>query len=512
MESHVLNNSNTQDKINPESLIEHLKSLSKTNEGISDGDLLSNLLDAIQPVDFLMEANPQANEMYENKKLKKEFDKNEIEKLREKLKVTQKQKLVLVIDNLLKFVNTNNSGLCVNNGCIYVYTGAYWKSIETSKFQLFLGDAATKMGIDKLSAKHFQYIENLFKQFNTSSYLHSPSNNSNKLSINLLNGTFDIEPNAIHLRSFNPEDFLIYQLPFQFYQSATAPLFHQFLNKVLPDKESQLVLSEYLGYVFLKNGTLKLEKTLLLYGTGANGKSVIFEIIKALVGNDNFCSYSLQNLTDDKGYYRAQIGNKLLNYSSELSGNLKAHILKLLVSGEPVDARLPYLNPFIMTQYAKLIFNCNELPKDIEHSHAYFRRFIILPFKVTIPPEEQDKELSQKIIKNELSGIFNWVLEGLQRLLKQKHFTECQESINSCNEYEKQSDSIRLFLEENNYKSDLKKQVLIKDIYPLYKSFCIEDGYRSVSKSNFIKRLQNMKIAVDRIGVGMIARISNDTF
>lgn len=138
----------------------------------------------------------------------------------------------------------------------------------------------------------------------------------------------------------------------------------------MPEEKSQHMLSEYLGYVFIQPTTLKLEKTLLLYGSGANGKSVFFEIVNALLGAENVSSYSLQSLTNDNGYFRAKLADKLVNYASEIKGNLQTAIFKQLVSGEPVEARLP----FSLTKYANLIFNCNELPKDIEHTNAYFRR------------------------------------------------------------------------------------------------------------------------------------------
>ena len=173
-------------------------------------------------------------------------------------------------------------------------------------------------------------------------------------------------------------------------------MFEAYLNKVLPGDEGvkkQMILAEYLGYLFIKTETLKLEQVLLLYGTGANGKSVFFDIVNALLGSENVSSYSLQNLTDDKcGYFRAMLANKLVNYTSEINGKLETAIFKQLVSGEPVEARLPYGEPFTLTNYAKLIFNCNELPKDVEQSTAYFRRFLIIPFDVTIPEAEQDKE------------------------------------------------------------------------------------------------------------------------
>src|SRR5690606_24227191 len=116
------------------------------------------------------------------------------------------------------------------------------------------------------------------------------------------------------------------------------------------DPERQRVLAEYLGFVFIKHGSnaLKEEKALILYGTGANGKSVFFEVVNALLGTDNVSSCSLQSLTNDNGYFRAKLANKLVNYASEINGNLEASIFKQLVSGEPVEARLPYGQPFIL--------------------------------------------------------------------------------------------------------------------------------------------------------------------
>ena len=143
---------------------------------------------------------------------------------------------------------------------------------------------------------------------------------------------------------------------------ASAPVFMRYLSKVLPHIELQNILSEYIGYVFIPSSLLKLEKTILLYGAGANGKSVFFDVINALLGRENVSNYSLAKLTDENGYYRAMIGNKLVNYASEINRKLDTAFFKQLVSGEPIEARLPYGQPFILENYAKFIFNTNELP------------------------------------------------------------------------------------------------------------------------------------------------------
>ena len=78
-----------------------------------------------------------------------------------------------------------------------------------------------------------------------------------------------------------------------------------------------------------------------------------------------------------------------------------------------------------MENYAKLMFNCNLLPRDIEQSEGFFRRFLIIPFSVKIEEAERDPELAAKIIAQELPAVFNWVLQGLRRLIRAKAFTDC---------------------------------------------------------------------------------------
>lgn len=176
-----------------------------------------------------------------------------------------------------------------------------------------------------------------------------------------------------------------------------------------------------------------------------------------------------------------------------------------MVSGEPVEACLKYGQPFTMTEYAKFIFNCNELPKDVEHTNAYFRRFLIIPFDVTIPPPEQDKNLHTKIIDNELSGVFNWVLQGLNRLLEQKRFSDCEAAQQAIEQYKMESNSVQMFLNENQYKGSPKNFKLIKDLYLEYRIFCNDDGMIPFKKSNFIKQLRVLGLIVDRVSQNQMA-------
>lgn len=417
---------------------------------------------------------------------------------------------IIAVDTVLEAAKTHRWDMCRNHDFIYLFNGAYWNFIDKDDLKTFLGKAAEKMGIEKFYARDFNFREQLYKQFVAVAHLPKPEQPKDTVYVNLKNGTFEITPNGTRLKTFSSDDFLTYQLPFSYDSNAVCPLFQCYLDKVLPDKQLQMILAEFVGYIFIRTGTLKLEKALLLYGKGANGKSVFYEIIRCLLGEQNTSEYSLQSLTDDKGYQRAMIANKLVNYASEINGKLEANIFKQLVSGEAVEARLPYGNPFIMTEYAKLVFNCNELPRDVEQTPAYFRRFLIIPFNVTIPEHEQDKQLAKKIIETELSGVFNWVLDGLNRLLQQKDFTYSNVIQETRKQYERESDSVKIFLEEESYRPSSSESIEMKLLYPAYKCFCIENGYKPVNNLNFKKRLEGSQIVVDRTRIGNVAYLTKN--
>ncbi len=419
-------------------------------------------------------------------------------------KETPKKKhyIIIVVEEVLRLAREHSFGIARKHDYFFLFNGQYWQLLDDTELTDFLGSAAEKMGVEKFDARHYQFREELLRQFIASAHLERAPGQDVVL-INLLNGTLELN-GAPRLRPFDERDFLTYQLGYEYDPKATAPRFTSYLNEVLPDPAAQQVLAEFLGYVFIKNSTLKLEKALLLHGPGSNGKSVLFEIVRALLGNENLSSYSLSSLTNESGYYRAEIGNKLANYASEINGNLEAARFKALVSGEPIEARRPYGQAFILTDYARLIFNTNELPRDVEHSLAYFRRFLIIPFSVTIPEERQDKELSKRIIQDELPGVFNWMLAGLQRVLVQRSFSSCDLADRELSKFRTQSDSVATFMEEQGFLPSPTDMKVLKGIYSDYRAYCLDAGYKPVSRGVFSKRLEALGFTLERRNIGLV--------
>ena len=424
----------------------------------------------------------------------------------EKDKLRTSHYVVLVVEELLRLATRNRWGLCRRQGFLYSYNGAHWRELDEATLRAFLKQVAERLGVPPMTARFHGFSEQLYKQFLDTASLPAPAAKSRAVVlVNLQNGTFEIGARAPALRPPAAADFLTHQLPFAYDPAATAPRWQTFLDRVVPDAESQQVLAEYVGYVFVPKARLKLEKVLLLHGGGANGKSVFFEVITALLGPENVSNYSLNSLTGDPAYSRAHLATKLVNYASELNGRLEADTFKQLVSGEPVEARLPYGQPFILTDYAKFIFNCNELPTEVEHTHAFFRRFLIVPFSVTIPAEQQDKTLAATLIAEELAGVFNWVLAGLGRVLAQEGFTDCAAARQQLDLYKLQSDTVKLFLDEHEYEASPEHYQPTQDVYRDYRQFCLDFGHRyPVARQKFVTRLGTVGITEQRRKTGRV--------
>lgn len=415
-------------------------------------------------------------------------------------KVLRKSKIVVVIRKLLEKVESLDLGIRVKNFQVFVYNRAYWQTIEPVYFKMFLAKAAHNLGLEEDEAEYFKFKNDLFEQFKSTAIvdLHGEVNKSTL--INFLNGTLEIYNSKIKFRDFDKDDFLTYQLNFEYDKNAQMPLFQKFINEVLPDESLQNILSEYLGSIFIKKEVLQLEKVLLLYGTGSNGKSVVFDVIESLLGKHNTSSFGLKKLTTCPNT-RAAIDGKLLNYSSEIDEIGDFNIFKQLASREPIQSKLMYKDTYTIHHYAKLMFNCNDLPTRNEITKGYFRRFLIIPFNVLIPDEKQDKSLATKIIKSELPAVFNWVLDGMNRVLQNRDYSSSKASDQILAEFEENADSVSCFLTENEYQRS-EDFILLSEVYSEYKSFCINASHKPCSKTTFSKRLEHYGYIKKRLAKG----------
>ena len=238
----------------------------------------------------------------------------------------------------------------------------------------------------------------------------------------------------------------------------------------------------------------RFEKMLWLVGPGQNGKSTVLEVLESLLGSENVSNLSLDQLTNDQ-IMRSAFEHKLLNISSETGDKINASVMKRICTGEAITVEQKYVNPHETTSYGKVIMATNEFPRP-ENTGAFFRRILILPFEVTIPDSEKDIHLADKL-KQELPGILNWVLAALPELMKRGEFTSCESSAHALEEYQLESDNVRLFLSEMLEPSTTSTHG--QDLFKAYVDYCKAAQLYPLGRTRFYKRLDNLTHAGEKI-------------
>ena len=298
----------------------------------------------------------------------------------------------------------------------------------------------------------------------------------------LNNGVLDLESNTFH--KFNKKFKQVTQMDFDYDPNAVPFLWTSFLEDIL-DEPSIKLLQEFMGAIFIDRRKVKIEKMLILYGAGSNGKSVIQSTLIGLLGEDNVKTLAISDLISgsERKQNIASINGKRLNYCSEIQTQefgKSSDTLKALISGEPFEVRLVYINNFTARNIPLLMANANNIPSMNDPSHGLARRLLIIPFDKIVEERNQNKRLAKELQK-EYSGILNWILAGRSRLASNQYqFTIPKKLQNIVEECQAESSTVLQFMKAKDYNRSLDiierepKWLGAEKLYHAYVRWCAE--------------------------------------
>lgn len=306
--------------------------------------------------------------------------------------------------------------------------------------------------------------------------------------INLLNGMFDVKQWKLFLH--DPKFYSIRQIPLVYNPEARCPQIMKFLADVVSENDSK-VLIEFAGYSLIPETSI--QKAVMLYGEGANGKSVFLKFLTKFIGDNNVSGVSLQALENDK-FKVADLYGKLLNIYPDLKDQAIYHsdIFKTLVGGDRMQGEKKYKDSFWFYNTARLMFSANKIPEVKNTEFAYFRRWILINFPNQFKEgQNDDKHLFEKLTTpEELSGFLNLALSGLKRVLETEMFSYDQ-SIESVEKlYKSRSSSVGTFAENCLIMSvgDTRKTVM----YEKYVEWAQAKNLKPVAPNEFGKKFKNL--------------------
>jgi len=290
------------------------------------------------------------------------------------------------------------------------------------------------------------------------------------------------------LKPFNPKKIFFNKLPVTYDPNAKINKILEFFKSVLKNESDIAIIQELFGFVLYKE--YFLEKAFMFIGSGRNGKSKTLELLKRFIGIENVTNIPIQELKYE-GFTLSELHNKMVNIAGDISGAYikETATFKALTGRDLISANRKFLNPIKFVNYAKMIFSANQLPKTSDLSDAFFHRWIILefPYKFIkqdeidkLPQEEREKGiykpenpqiLKEIISKYELSGLLNFALDGLKRLLEKKSFSYSKSMDEVKQEWLRKSDSFFAFVKDclvEDWDSYIEKA----DLRKAYISYC----------------------------------------
>lgn len=236
---------------------------------------------------------------------------------------------------------------------------------------------------------------------------------------NLRNGTYDLRTGEF--REHRDSDFITKYSDVEYLPEAECPVWRKFLARVIPNHETARYLQKCAGYSL--TGSIDEQCFFLLYGTGKNGKSKFLEGIAAVLGEYGNVmrteALMASKFIDIRGD-TAMLRGLRFAYTVEPVSNavLNTAFIKQQTGGEKLIGKFLYRDQFAFAPTHKLWIGSNEDIKIFDTDEGIKRRVKQIPFKVWIPEAERDQLLGHKFML-ELSGILNWVLDGLKMFLSE---------------------------------------------------------------------------------------------
>lgn len=301
------------------------------------------------------------------------------------------------------------------DGNLYMYVDGYYKpnnmDIESEMIKEF---PEIKESQRQEVLKYLKIKANTAK--NKDKYIH-PS----PYEINLINCRLNIKTGEISLHDSKYLDFC--RIPVVYNPKARCDALDEFLNSIFKhDQEVLDLVEEMLGDCLLSENIY--QKAFIFFGSGANGKSTFFYIVRKFLGEENVSSIELDKL--GVRFQTAELEHKLANIGDDLNytGIKSNGTIKKLISGDAVQIERKNETPYSFTSYATNLFATNELPRSNDKSDGMMRRLCFIPCLAKFGRGQQNPNLKFDLVtKDALSHLLNRAINGMRRLQKNGEFT-----------------------------------------------------------------------------------------
>lgn len=307
--------------------------------------------------------------------------------------------------------------------------------------------------------------------------------------LNVNNGVLDLRTGELKPHNSNYKQTRVCDISFD--PKAKAPLWESFITRVVPDPEVRAFLQRYIGYCLTGDVTAKM--LCVLHGeNGNNGKTVFAVTIQKMLEPYGIAINSDVLLARGSEPHPTELadlfGTRLAVCSEVKKGReWDEEKLKRLTGNDVIRARRMHENFWQFDPTAKFLVLANLRPQVNDTSNSFWNRIALVPFNVTIPDDEIDPDLVNKL-KREFTGILNWALEGC--LAYQNGGLRLPEAVRKArDEYRADEDLVGAFIQDALVVNPMAK-VTSADLMRAAKEWCEARNVRAFGPRKLSERLR----------------------
>ncbi len=312
--------------------------------------------------------------------------------------------------------------------------------------------------------------------------------------LNVGNGTLLLDGDRTEIKDHDPADLLAKVMDVDYEPGAECPQFIAFLTHVQPDPHMRAFLQAWAGYSL--SASIEEQKLVFFFGDGSNGKSVFVELMARLLGPYS-AQLDFKSLVRDRSARSgadatpdlAKLpGVRMVRASEPEKGAKFAEaLIKQLTGGEPFPVRHLSKGFFDLHPVFKLMLSGNHLPIVTGGDRGIWRRLLLVPWRVIIPENQEDRSLVDRIWAEERSGLLNWALDGYWTW-REKGLVVPEPVREATGEYRESSDPVRRFIADCVAKSE-GQAVEAQYMYEVYTRWCRENSEDPIRKNGFGRAL-----------------------
>ncbi len=437
------------------------------------------------------------------------LDKNEVMEIVQSARKYKERHLVIKNPSLLRvqelltdeFKDGENI-IVTPDGSFWVYQGGVWKqqtdAIINHTILGFLKRRPSE-GSQNLNAATDETRKLLRTELITDQDIFGFQSQTHSI-INCKNGEIWFEDDGpIDFRPHSSKSNLIYQIPIDYDSDAKSPLYDKSVLEIFRDSGAPISMrrhwNELVGYI--AQPIRQIPVIPILWGSGANGKTVLSQTLIRLIGIDRVIAARVEEL-DKNQFLTGDLLGKLLYIDDDVRQGIRLPDgpLKKFSEGKVVtgDRKHKALITFINRALPMLL--CNNVPSLNDLSYGMQRRLMVIPFQRSFRKNEDDPKIFQTIWSDEMSGVLNRAIRGWQRLRKRGGFKIPRPVTMAQDRWLVHANPLKAFLDDCVIK-DPKSTLWFDDFFESYSNWSKDCGMNYIlQKNNLKQKLQDLEFNV----------------